>query len=100
MVCTPVRSIISPYRRTNHALSLTQEQSQPVQLGQLKTGPNIKSYVEPRMTWQAKRIGWMNDLRFYVLFNSISRQWAGDNERLCAKEPRSRLKRSQAGLEF
>ena len=23
MVCTPVRSIISPYKRTNHALSLT-----------------------------------------------------------------------------
>ena len=29
--------------------------------------------------------GWMDDLRFYVLFNSISvisGQWVGDNERL------------------
>ena len=44
----------------------------------------------------------MDDLRFYVLFNSISvisGRWAGDNERLCAMEPRLRLKRSspQAG---
>ena len=33
--------------------------------------------------------GWMDDLRFYVLFNSISvisGQWVGDNERLCAME--------------
>ena len=30
--------------------------------------------------------GWMDDLQFYVLFNSISvisGQWADDNERLC-----------------
>ena len=49
--------------------------------------------------------GWMDDLRFYVLFNSISvisGRWADDNERLCAMEPRLRLKRSspQAGLEL
>ena len=34
--------------------------------------------------------GWMDDLQFYVLFNSISvisGQWADDNERLCALEP-------------
>ena len=34
--------------------------------------------------------GWMDDLRFYVLFNSvsvISGRWADDNERLCAMEP-------------
>ena len=40
--------------------------------------------------------GWMDDLRFYVLFNSvsvISGRWAGDNERLCAMKPRLRLGR-------
>ena len=34
---------------------------------------------------------WMDDLRYYVLCNSISitsGRWAGDNERLCAMEPR------------
>ena len=40
--------------------------------------------------------GWMNDLRFNVLFNSISvisEQLADDNERLCAMEPHLRLRR-------
>ena len=40
--------------------------------------------------------GWMDDLRFYVLFNSISvisGQWEVDNERLCAMELHLRLKR-------
>ena len=40
--------------------------------------------------------GWMDDLRFYVLFNSvsvISGRWADDNERLCAMEPGLRLGR-------
>ena len=35
--------------------------------------------------------GWMDDLQFYVLFNSISvisGRWADDNESLCAMEPR------------
>ena len=39
---------------------------------------------------------WMNDLSFYVLFNSssvISGRWADDNESLCAMEPRLRLRR-------
>ena len=34
--------------------------------------------------------GWMGDLRFYVLFNSISvisGRWADHNERLCAITP-------------
>ena len=34
--------------------------------------------------------GWMDDMSFYVHFNSISvisGRWAGDNERLCAIEP-------------
>ena len=46
----------------------------------------------------------MGDLRFYVLFNSvsvISGRWTDDNERLRAMEPRLRSKRSppQAGIE-
>ena len=46
----------------------------------------------------------MNDLRFYVLVHSISvisGRWLGNNERLCAMEPRLRLKKSlpQAELE-
>ena len=47
----------------------------------------------------------MDDLQFYVLFNSISvisGRSADENERLCAMEPRLRVKRSspQAGLEL
>ena len=46
---------------------------------------------------------WMDDLRFYVFFNSISvlsGQWDCDSKRLYAMEPRLRLKRSppQVGL--
>ena len=46
----------------------------------------------------------MNDLQFYVLFNSISvisGQWFGDNERLCAMESHLRWERflPQAGFE-
>ena len=41
--------------------------------------------------------GWMmDDLRFNVLFNSVSvipGRWADDTERLCAMEPRLRLGR-------
>ena len=39
---------------------------------------------------------WMDDLWFYVLFNNISvisGRWTDDNERLCATEPRLRLRR-------
>ena len=38
----------------------------------------------------------MDDLRFYLLLNSISvisGRWADDNERLCAMEARLRLRR-------
>ena len=38
-------------------------------------------------------VGWMDDMRFYVLFNSISvksGRWEIDNERLCAMELRLR----------
>ena len=44
--------------------------------------------------------GWMDDLRFYVPFNSISvisGRWADDYERLCAMEPRLRLRRFRLG---
>ena len=46
----------------------------------------------------------MDDLRFYVDFNSIlviSALWMGDNERVCAMESRLQLERSlpQAQLE-
>ena len=49
--------------------------------------------------------GWMDDLGFYLLFNSISvisGRWTDDDERLCAMEPRLQLKRSlpQAGSKF
>ena len=43
----------------------------------------------------------MDDLRFYVLFNStsvISGCWVGDNERLCAMEPSLQLKRSPPSM--
>ena len=39
---------------------------------------------------------WMDDLRFSVLFNSISvilGRWADDYERLCAMGPHLRLRR-------
>ena len=46
----------------------------------------------------------MDDLRFYVLFNSIlviAGLWVGDNERLCTIQPSLQLKKSlsQVGLE-
>ena len=44
---------------------------------------------------------WMNDLGFYVLFNSISvitGQWADDNEWLCAME--SYLRSTRFRLEW
>ena len=40
--------------------------------------------------------GWMDDMQFYVLFNSItviSGQWKVDNERLCVIELHLRLRR-------
>ena len=47
-----------------------------------------------------KMDGWMADVGFYVFFNRIFSH-LGDNERLCAMEPRLRLERipSQAALE-
>ena len=41
-------------------------------------------------------MGWMDDLQFYVLFNSISvisGPCTNDNERLCAMEPRLQFRR-------
>ena len=40
--------------------------------------------------------GWMDNLQFYILFNSISvisGRWANVNERQCAMEHRLRLRR-------
>ena len=40
--------------------------------------------------------GWVDDLQFYILFNSISvvsETWEGDNEMLCAMETSLRFKR-------
>ena len=47
----------------------------------------------------------MDDLRFHILSNSISiisGRWTADNERLCAMEPRLRMKEfpPPAGLEL
>ena len=58
-------------------------------LGQLETGQGGKGLWR----WMD---GWMDDLQFNVLFNSISvisGGWEDDNERLCAMEPRLQLKR-------
>ena len=45
--------------------------------------------------------GWMDDLRFYVLFNSDSViSWEVDNERLCAMQLCLRLRRFRARIEF
>ena len=41
-------------------------------------------------------VKWMDDLRFYVFSCSIYAilgRWVGDNEMLCAREPRLRLER-------
>ena len=67
-----------------------------------------RNYMNPDMMQSEVLEGeaWMmDDLRFYVFFNSISAisgQWADDNERLCAMVPCLRLKRSSplAGLEL
>ena len=58
------------------------------------------AYVAKRQDYKVKynvwMDRWMDDLRFYVLFNSvsvISGRWADDSETLCAMEPRLRLRR-------
>ena len=53
------------------------------------------------LSWKG---GWMNDEYLCLFYNSISvisGQWAGDNQRMCAMEPRLQMKKSspQAGLE-
>ena len=40
-------------------------------------------------------VRWTDNLRFYVIFNSILVISRGDNERLCAMEPPLRLERFQ-----
>ena len=58
--------------------------------------PRLRLKIFPPSGLELWANGWMDDLRFYVLFNSISvisGRWADDNERLCAMEPRLRLRR-------
>ena len=53
--------------------------------------------ITMRLKLSSLMLGWMNDLRFYVLSNNISvisGRWAGDNEKLTAKEPCLQLKTS------
>ena len=60
----------------------------------IKSGDDKHMYVIRR--WLTNERWWMDDLRFYVLFNNISvisGQWEVDNERLCAMELRLRLSR-------
>ena len=65
------------------------------------TSHEVNGYRSKGDNWSVKYISstisnkWMNDARFYVLFNSISVLWwwwAEDNETLCAIEPHERLK--------
>ena len=54
------------------------------------------NFIETHKHLPGQTLGLDNDLQFHVLFNSISiisGQWADDNERLCAMEPRLRLRR-------
>ena len=58
-----------------------------------RTQPAIKRYALylTKILIQNRMIGWMDDLRFYVLFNSvtvISGRPEVDNERLCVMELR------------
>ena len=51
----------------------------------IKSRPHVKELHHPMDGWMN---GWMDDLRFYVLFNStsvISGQCSDDNERLCGQ---------------
>ena len=52
--------------------------------------------IQVFMVMQVGIVGWMDGLRLYNLFNSISvisGPWADDKERLCAMEPSLRLRR-------
>ena len=71
------------------------------------TNPSCPSWDAKMRHWYCfscgGSIGWMDDLWFYILFNSIlviSGWRVGDNERLCAVELRLRLKRSSLQAEL
>ena len=52
--------------------------------------------TDPTIMYMQRLTGWMDDLLFYILFNSISvisGHWEGDNERLFPMEPCLQLKR-------
>ena len=74
-------------------------------------------YLSEEITWgmfvsvnfrAVALVGWLDDLQFYFLFNSISvitGQWTNDNERLCAMKlclwfGRFHLKRDYASPKF
>ena len=65
------------------------------QLGERKNS-HLTSCAKTSFLFFEGMDGWMDDLRFYVLFNSISvitGRCSDDNERLCAMELRLRLRR-------
>ena len=57
---------------------------------------NMLSYSQFFINKYVQVYGWIDDLRCYALFNSISvisGRWADNNERLCAMDPNLRLRR-------
>ena len=79
----------------------TNIRDEAVASGHLFKTPQFISKYEYNMLRNTR---WMDDLRFYVLSNSISvisGRCYDDNEKLCAMEPRLRLERPspRAGLE-
>ena len=71
-----------------------------VEVVEVTTCPEVHVVVKSsrsssNSSWSTK-YGWMDDLRFYVLFNSISviaGRCEANNERLCAMKLRLRLRR-------
>ena len=63
----------------------------------MEAGPKFSLYTSVTLWWKDGLIeGWIDDLGLYILFISISvvsKPWADDNERLCAREPHLRLRR-------
>ena len=63
---------------------------------------SLDSLVVIYLRWgKPNTIRWMDDLPFYILFNSvsvISGRWADDNERLYAMEPGLGLRRFRLEL--
>ena len=61
----------------------------------LRSADNVLVQLVQKPFLHVSHSGWLDFLRFNALFNCISvisGQWEGDNEILCAVEPRLRLK--------